>query len=163
MGVFSTSEGQGRRELWLRACGWSPYRPQNGPNFALFGRKGTPGDKEHAPPDHGTLLHDIGQLWPGRRDRGLNGCCAIAARVRANSLHGAWRAHATSPKVPDGRSGAPHRLHMMYESCWEGVHAGRGPRSLFCGRAVGLAGGDRRPQVDALARPTRAYNSAMLY
>jgi hypothetical protein len=99
------------------------------------------------------------------------GGATVGAAVAALSLRACARLHCMahgmpmqpSPKVPDGHSREPNRLHMIYDSCWEGVHAGRGPRSLFCGRAVGLAGGDRRRQVAALARPTRLYCSAMSY
>ena len=37
---------------------------------------------------------------------------ALAARVHAPALHGAWRPCGLAQKVPDGRPGEPNLLHM---------------------------------------------------
>jgi hypothetical protein len=102
--------------------------------------------------------HITGLLWPGWRERGHSERRAVAARVCAPALHGAWR----MPMRPSQKGaccspGATHQSHVMYETCWEGVHAGRGPWATGCV----LCWGDRRRQIDALARPTRVYRSAI--
>jgi hypothetical protein len=144
--------------LWLSVV---PRGAKGGASYGLGRVEG-----QHTVPKMAPILHYLAEK--GHREIGntrslgmgpycmTQGSCSrsgatVGAAVAALLLRACAQMHCMahgvpmqpSPKVPDGHYREPNRLHMMYDSCWEGVHAGRGPRSLFCGRAVGLTDGAR--------------------
>jgi hypothetical protein len=129
MGVYSTSGGQGRSELRPGACGVVAKLAQmchSEPKMRAWG-KGSP----HLWPwalatCHRAAVCGVARPWVQRAPR----CCC--ARVRACTARGMACPCGPVPKVYDGSSEVPNKLHMIYESCWEGVHAGGGPRAVFC-------------------------------